>query len=543
MVLRNTEGQHTALLFAAGARKKLYEGIALAVNAVGCTLGPSGKTVLIKTHDAAPVLTKDGVTVSRSIVLRDPVQQMGAELVLEAASRTNDVAGDGTTTATILTGAMISEGMRLLEAGFQSTDVCNGIKLATSSVMNALRDKQARQVSTQEEIKQIGTISANGDETIGTIIADAMSKVGSDGIITVEEAKGMSTTLDVVEGMQFDRGYLSPYFVNDPERMVARYDDTLILVTDKKISSLRELIPLLEKVISSQRSLLIIADDVDGDALQGLVLNRSKANLAVVAIKAPDFGQHRIETLQDICTMTGAKLCSSTTGVRIDDLTVNDLGKCKRIIVGAKTTTLVGVTGDKEALEQHSAVLKQRFTNDVTLSVEEHERLRMRIARLANGVAVIKVGGVTEIEMIERKHRIEDALNATRAAAEEGIVEGGGCALIRAWQYCEKSGIRLNATNDGVKAGIDIVKSACFAPIRRIVSNANESPDVIINSLLGLESPMGYNVASGEFKDMFDVGVIDPVKVTRTALENAASVACAFLSLDAVIYLDKGIES
>lgn len=527
--------QVTRIVFSDEARAKLYEGLKKAADAVGCTLGPKGRTVLIQ-QNGQLVSTKDGVSVAKAIKLRDPIQRMGAELVLEAASKTNDVAGDGTTTATVLTLAMVQEGLKLLIAGYSPQELCRGIDTAVSCIVEKLKD-DAKQVTTSAEVAQVGTISANGDQNIGTLIAQAMDKVGRDGIITVEDAKGISTTLEVVEGMQLDRGYLSPYFVTNPERMIATYEDAFIMVTDKKLSSLRELVPMLEAVNRAQKPLLIIADDVEGEALQALVINRVKGVLPVVAIKAPGYGRQRDELLADICVMTGGKLVSSMTGMSLEKVTLNDLGRCKKVVVDAKSTTLVGSGSTKAAVDAQVVDLRAQV-EDVTLGTDDVLRLKTRIAKLASGVAVIKVGGATELEMNERKYRIEDALHATRAAAEEGIVSGGGMALLDAAWQCDSDDASSHVK--GEQLGSDIVFKACQSPLRRIVTNAGLSPDVVIDSLTRgrFMSDMqyrGYDASKGEEVDMFVKGIIDPVKVTRTALQNAASVAIAFLSLDAVI--------
>lgn len=536
MNFTDNNGVSTKVIFSSDARKQLFEGLSVAAEAVSCTLGPKGKTVLIQKDNEAPIVTKDGVTVSKSIKLKDPVQRMGAELIRESASQTNEIAGDGTTTATVLTYAMVKEGLKLLEAGFSARELCLGIEKARSKI-DELISQSAAQLTSSEEIAQVGTISANGDLMIGQLIAQAMEKVGKDGIITVEDAKGMATTLEVVEGMQFDRGYLSPYFVTNPERMVSVHNDALVLVTDKKLSSLRELIPLLEQVVQARSSLLIIADDVEGEALQGLVLNRVKSQLPVVAIKAPGYGQHKDELLSDICALTGATLVSSSTGVSLEKA-AQCLGKVKKVVVDAKSTTIVGSGSTKDRVEKHVTDLKMQL-EDVTLGMEEITKLKTRIARLASGVAVIKVGGSTEVEMIERKYRIEDALNATKAAADEGIVPGGGMALFKAMQ-------KFNVFLQGSKvprdelAGMELVASACLAPITRISQNAGQNPGVIINELKKHEdNSYGYNAATGAYEDLIRSGVIDPVKVTRTALKHAASVAITFLSLDAVVYEEK----
>lgn len=521
----------TRVLFSKDARRELFEGLKVAADAVGCTLGPKGKTVLIQRDEGAPIVTKDGVTVSKAIRLRDPVRRMGAELIREAASRTNDVAGDGTTTATVLTRAMVAEGLKLLEAGYSAQELCRGIEFMTTRVNEELV-LAAKQLTTSAEIAQVGTISSNGDAQIGGLIAEAMERVGRDGVITVEDAKGTSTSLEVVEGMQFDRGYLSPYFVTNPERMVATYSDSMVLVTDRKISNLKELIPLLEQLMQAQKSLLIIADDVDGDAMQGLVLNRVKSGLPVVAIKAPGFGQHRNELLADICSLTGATLASSATGVSIDKMSLAQLGRVKKFVVDAKSTTLVGTGGTKDKVDAHVTDLRSQL-EDVTLGTDDVIKLKTRIAKLASGVAIIRVGGATELEMTERKYRIEDALNATRAAAEEGIVPGGGMALVSVHRLLG-DGTASYFSDKNVVMGCTIVMKACLAPLRCIVENAGVSADVILNEL-GRQPGKGYNASTGEYVNLVEAGVIDPVKVTRTALKHAASVAVTFLSLDAVI--------
>jgi chaperonin GroEL len=534
-MLTSNQNKKTRVVFSTEARRELFAGLEVTAEAVSCTLGPKGKTVLIQNNEGAPIITKDGVTVSKSINLKNPLRRMGSEMIREAASRTNDVAGDGTTTSTVLTHAMVKSGLKLLEAGYSSQDLCEGINHATKIVLNHLKDS-AKQLTTSEEISQIGTISANGDRNIGELISTAMQKVGKDGIITVEDAKGMSTTLEIVEGMQFDRGYLSPYFVTNHEKMNVSFNDAKLLLTDKKISSLKDLIPILEKTMQSRAPLLIIADDVEGEALQGLVVNKLNANLQVVAIKAPGFGKHREELLNDISALTGAKLISSTTGTKLETITLSDLGTLKKVVVDAKTSTLVATGSTKNEVESHVNDLRQQL-EDISLTSDEITKLKIRIAKLASGVAVIKVGGATELEMVERKYRIEDALNATRAAAEEGIVPGGGMALFNALEFLNTT-LNENVAQ-GFKAGITIVQDACLAPIRRITQNAGQTPEVTIKELQRLDSSFktfsGYDASNDKFVDMIQTGIIDPVKVTRTALKNAASVATTFLSLDAVI--------
>lgn len=536
----------THVIFATDARKQLFKGLTVAAEAVSATLGPRGRTVIIQQTGRAPLVTKDGITVARSIKLKHPVERMGAELILEAANQTNEIAGDGTTTATVLTAALVKEGLKLVETGYSPQSVCRGIEDASAQVIAALK-QQAKQLTSNDEVSQVGTISANGDAVIGKLIAEAMQAVGKDGIITVEDAKGMATTLTVVDGMQFDRGYISPYFVTDPEHMRAVYDDAFVLVTDKKISNLADVVPLLEQVVRTQQALLIIADDIDGDALSGLVLNRVKANLKVVAIKAPGYGLHRTELLKDICVLTGATLVSSATGMSLTDASLTRLGRVKRFITNAKTTTIVGTGSTKDVVDQHLKELRAQLA-DVTLAADEITKLKVRVAKLASGVAVIKVGGSTEIEMGERRFRVEDALNATRAATEEGIVPGGGMALFNAVHSVVESNAQSDATVDSeVYAGMQCVFQACLAPLKRIVSNAGQSPtpDVVLHELKRARDlastevdGYGYNAATGEYGSLIDMAVIDPVKVTRTALQLAASVAVTFLSLDAVVYDD-----
>jgi chaperonin GroEL len=534
MTVENVET--LGIVFSKDARKKLYNGLRLAAEAVSCTLGPNGKTVLIQNGDNSPIITKDGVTVSKSVKLPDPLEMMGAQLLREAASQTNDTAGDGTTTSTVLTHALVKEGIKLLDAGYNSKKLCLGLDLASKFIAESVTS-MSTPVESSEKICQIGTISANGDRKIGEIIASAMDRVGRDGIITVEDAKGTLTSLDVVDGMQFDRGYLSPYFVTNNEKMHASYNDAYVLVTDKKIATLKDIIPVLESVVQTRKPLLIIADDVEGEALQGLVLNRVKSQLAVVAIKAPGFGPSRTDYLTDICTLTGATLVSSTNGLTLDKTTIKELGSTKKIVVDAKSTTIVGIETNKAKVDEHVNELRSRAL-DITLSYEELQTLKMRIAKLASGVAVIKVGGATEIEMIERKYRIEDALHATRAAAEDGIVPGGGTALFYA---AEKAKSELaNHTNDrDILAGIDIVLKACKEPLRRIVQNSDKSPDVIEDEMLrNIDSNLGYDAATGRFINLVEAGIIDPAKVTKTALKNSTSVAKLFMNLDAVVLND-----
>ena len=525
--------QVAGIIFSKDARKKLYNGLRLAAEAIGCTLGPNGKTVLIQNGDNMPIITKDGVTVSKSIKLSDPLEMMGAQLLREAASQTNDVAGDGTTTSAVLTHALVKEGMKLLDAGYNSKKLCNGIDVATKVVTQFIT-MMSQAVESSEKIRQIGTISANGDTKIGDIISQAMEKVGRDGIITVEDAKGTTTSLDIVDGMQFDRGYLSPYFVTNNEKMHALYNDAYVLVTDKKISTLKDMIPILESVVNSRKPLLIIADDIEGEALQGLVLNRVKSQLPVVAIKTPGFGPSRSDYLKDICVLTGAKLISSANGIPLGKATLNDLGSAKKFIVNAKSTTIVGMESTRTDVDDHINELRSR-SKDITLCVEELSVLKLRIAKLASGVAIIKVGGATEIEMIERKYRIEDALHATKAATEEGVVPGGGSALFYAAEEA-KTVLSDGDYDRDTLAGIEIVLKSCREPLRRIALNSDRSPDVIEEEMIRNKSTkLGYDAATNQFVNLIDKGIIDPTKVTKTAIKNSTSVAKLFMTLDAVV--------
>lgn len=516
---------NTSVIFGNEAKSQLLAGAAVVAEAVGCTMGPRGRTVLIQQKGKAPVLTKDGVTVSKAVKLADPVQRMGGDLLREAASRTNDVAGDGTTTATVLTHAMMSEAHRLLTAGHGALELSRGIEDATAKVITWLQTN-ARQVTTRHELENVATISANGDSSIGKLIADAMEKVGRHGIVTVEDAKGTITSLELAQGMQLDRGYLSPYFVTNNEKMAAIYDNCYVLVTDKKISTIDELVPTLETIHRISAPVLIIADEIEGEALQTLVINRVKSNLKVIAIKSPGLGSAREQMLEDVAILCGTKVVSNKTGDSLKTVTLDNLGVTSRVIVSAKGTTLISNGKTREKVDQRLVDLEINLL-DPTLSLEESSVIRMRMARLAGGVAVIKVGGSTEVEMIERRYRIEDALNATRAASEEGIIPGGGTAL---WAASRE--VLGSAPAD------KIVRAACHEPLRRITDNSGKNTGVVeerLNTLWEEGKKYGYNAASDTYQDMFSAGVIDPVKVTRTALENASSVAAAFTSMGAAI--------
>jgi chaperonin GroEL len=515
----------THVLFGDDAKKALLAGAEIVAEAVGCTMGPRGKTVLIQQQGKAPVLTKDGVTVARSLRLKDPVKRMGGDLLRDAATRTNEVAGDGTTTATVISYALMRESYKLIAAGVDPIVLADDIKNASEVALRTLKDV-SRKVETREDIEHVATISANGDSEIGAIIVDALTKVGRDGIVTVEDAKGTRTSMELVEGLQFDRGYLSPYFVTNNDRMVAQYSDCQVLVTDKKLSTLNDLVPVLEYVHRQGQSLLIIADDIDGDALHGLVLNRVKSNLRVVAVKAPGIGPVKAHILEDIATLVGAQLISAKKGTEMKDAPTL-LGTVKRLTVSAKATTLVGTGKTREAVDARIVDLRAQLA-DPTLDPDERNLLGTRLARLAGGVAVIKVGGATELEMVERRYRIEDALNATRAAIEEGYVAGGGITLMR--------------IAETLAVDVPSLSAACMEPLRRICNNGGVNFDVVRhrwNALKDASLGMGYNAATDEVVDMYMAGIIDPVKVSRTALENAVSVAIAFLTLDAAIYEDE----
>lgn len=534
---------NTKVLFENDARERLYDGIKVAAEAVTCTLGPKGKTVLIQGVNSAPIVTKDGVTVSKSINLVDPVQRMGANLVREAASRTNEVAGDGTTTATALAYAIISEGKKLMAAEHDPRELRDGMAFGVEKVIEHVKS-QSHRLTTTDEVVHVATISANGDSSIGRIVAAAFEKVGADGVITVDDAKSMHTTLEVVEGMQLDRGYLSPYFVTNPEKMNAVYTECYVLVTDRKIATMQDVIGVLEFVHKSGKALLIIADDVEGEALQALVLNRVKANLNVVAIKAPGYGQLRDAMLGDICALTGAQLVSAANGNKLQDAGSRDiLGVCKKVVVDQKNTILVGMPNASEKVRTRVEELKSQ-SDDPTLEAEQLAHLKQRIARLSGGVAVIKVGGVTEVEMIERKYRIEDALNATRAAMEEGIVPGGGCALFDAAVTLSDSAAAN--TSSSYNAGYKAIMNACLEPLAKIARNAGKSDKVVIDKLREkrlIDNRLGYDASTDTYVDMFNSGIVDPLKVTRTALENAQSVALLFISLGAVVSNQEKDES
>ncbi len=511
------------------ARDAMLRGVDVLANAVKVTLGPKGRNVVIEKAFGAPRTTKDGVTVAKEIELEDKLENMGAQLLREVASRTNDVAGDGTTTATVLAQAIAHEGMKLVAAGMNPMDLRRGITQAVETVVKDLKE-HAKACKSYEEIAQVGTISANGEKEIGELIAKAMEKVGNEGVITVEENKGLETELDVVEGMQFDRGYLSPYFITNPDKMVAELDDPYILVYDKKLSGLQPLLPLLEAVVQSSRPLLIIAEDVEGEALATLVVNRLRGGLKVVAVKAPGFGDRRKAMLEDIAILTGGQVISEDLGIKLENVTLDMLGTAKRVVVDKDNTTIIDGAGSKEDIEARIKQIKKQIED--TTSDYDREKLQERLAKLAGGVAVIKVGGATEVEVKERKDRVDDALNATRAAVEEGIVPGGGVALLRAKKALEN----LKGENEDVQAGIDIIARALEAPIRQISSNAGVEGAIVVGKVLDNDDyNFGYNAQTGEYGDMIKMGIIDPAKVVRTALEDSSSVSGLLITTEAMI--------
>ena len=519
------------------ARDLLKEGVDALANAVKVTLGPKGRNVIIDKKFGAPHVTKDGVTVAKAVELEDPFANMGAQMVREVASKTNDDAGDGTTTATVLAQAIISVGLKNVTAGANPMDIKRGIDKAVAVVVESLRAQSQEVGSDNKKIEQVATISANNDSTIGTLIAEAMAKVNNEGVITVEEAKGTDTHVDVVEGMQFDRGYISPYFMTDTEKMQAELEKPYILLADKKISTMKEIMGVLEPVAQSGRALLIIAEDVDSEALQSLVLNRLRGTIKVAACKAPGFGDRRKEMLEDIATLTGATVISSDKGMKIEDATIDFLGCAEKATLTKENTTIVDGCGDKEAIAARVALIRSSI--EVSKSDYEREKLQERLAKLAGGVAVLYVGAATEVEMKEKKDRVDDALAATRAAVEEGIVPGGGVAYIRATAALEG----LKGENDDQTTGLQIVKRAIEEPLRQIVANAGGEGSVVVNKIReSKKANFGYNARNDRFEDLLKAGIIDPTKVSRVALENAASIASMFLTTECVL-AEKPVEN
>ena len=509
-------------------RQKMVSGVNTLANAVRVTLGPKGRNVVVDRAFGGPHITKDGVTVAKEIELKDKFENMGAQMVKEVASKTNDVAGDGTTTATVLAQAIVAEGMKYVTAGMNPTDLKRGIDKAVAALVGELKNI-AKPCDTSKEIAQVGSISANSDEQVGAIIAEAMEKVGKEGVITVEDGKSLENELDVVEGMQFDRGYLSPYFINDAEKQIAALDNPFVLLFDKKISNIRDLLPVLEQVAKASRPLLIIAEDVEGEALATLVVNNIRGILKTVAVKAPGFGDRRKAMLQDIAILTGGTVIAEEVGLSLEKATLEDLGQAKRIEIGKENTTIIDGFGDAAQIEARVAEIRQQI--ETATSDYDKEKLQECVAKLAGGVAVIKVGAATEVEMKEKKDRVEDALHATRAAVEEGVVAGGGVALLRARAALEN----LHTGNADQDAGVQIVLRAVESPLRQIVANAGGEPSVVVNKVLEGKGNYGYNAGSGEYGDMIEMGVLDPAKVTRSALQHAASIAGLMLTTDCMI--------
>jgi len=514
--------------FGEDARARMVRGVNVLANAVKATLGPKGRNVVLEKSFGAPTITKDGVSVAKEIELSDKFENMGAQMVKEVASKTSDNAGDGTTTATVLAQALIREGMKAVAAGMNPMDLKRGIDKAVVAAVEELK-KLSKPTADDKAIAQVGTISANSDESIGNIIAEAMKKVGKEGVITVEEGSGLENELDVVEGMQFDRGYLSPYFINNQQSMQAELDDPFILLHDKKISSVRDLLPVLEGVAKAGKPLLIVAEEVEGEALATLVVNTIRGIVKVVAVKAPGFGDRRKAMLEDMAVLTGGTVISEEVGLQLEKATIKDLGRAKKVVVSKENTTIIDGAGDASAIEARIKQIKAQI--EETTSDYDREKLQERVAKLAGGVAVIKVGAATEVEMKEKKARVEDALHATRAAVEEGVVPGGGVALLRAKAAIEG----LKGINEDQNHGIQIALRAMEAPLREIVTNAGEEPSVIVNKVKDGDGNFGYNAATGQFGDMFEFGILDPTKVTRTALQNAASIAGLMITTEAMV--------
>ncbi|WP_448206398.1 chaperonin GroEL [Azospirillum sp. sgz302134] len=515
--------------FSASAREKMLRGVDILADAVKVTLGPKGRNVVIEKSFGAPRITKDGVSVAKEIELSDKFENMGAQMVREVASKTNDLAGDGTTTATVLAQAIVREGVKSVAAGMNPMDLKRGIDLAVETVVNDIRGR-AKKVTTNDEIAQVGTISANGEAEIGKMIAQAMEKVGNEGVITVEEAKSLETELDVVEGMQFDRGYLSPYFITNADKMIAELDSPYILLHEKKLSGLQALLPVLEAVVQSSRPLLIIAEDVEGEALATLVVNKLRGGLKVAAVKAPGFGDRRKAMLEDMAILTGGQVISEDLGIKLENVTIEMLGTAKKVVISKENTTIVDGAGSADDIQGRIAQIKAQI--EETTSDYDREKLQERLAKLAGGVAVIRVGGATEVEVKERKDRVDDAMHATRAAVEEGIVAGGGTALL----YATKALDALKPSNDEQRVGIEIIRRALQAPVRQIAYNAGTDGSIVVGKLLDqADANFGYDAQKGEFTDLVKAGIIDPVKVVRTALQDAASIAGLLITTEAMI--------
>ncbi|PHR25500.1 MAG: chaperonin GroEL [Hoeflea sp.] len=514
--------------FGRTAREKMIKGVDILADAVKVTLGPKGRNVIIDKSFGAPRITKDGVTVAKEIELEDKFENMGAQMVREVASKTNDIAGDGTTTATVLAQSIVREGAKAVAAGMNPMDLKRGIDLAVTEVIADLQ-KKAKKIKTSAEVEQVGTISANGEAQIGKDIAEAMQRVGNEGVITVEEAKTAESELEVVEGMQFDRGYLSPYFVTNSEKMVAELEDAYILLHEKKLSNLQAMLPVLESVVQTSKPLIIISEDVEGEALATLVVNKLRGGLKIAAVKAPGFGDRRKAMLEDIAILTGGQVISEDIGIKLENVTLEMLGRAKKVTITKETTTIVDGAGKKSEIEGRISQIKAQI--EETSSDYDREKLQERLAKLAGGVAVIRVGGATEVEVKERKDRVDDALNATRAAVQEGIVPGGGTALLRA-----SVSIKVTGVNADQEAGINIVRRALQAPCRQIATNAGDEASIVVGKILDQKSDTyGYNAQTGEYGDMISMGIVDPVKVVRTALQDAASVASLLITTEAMI--------
>src|SRR5512132_1859402 len=516
------------LHFNVDARSALKKGVDALAEAVKLTLGPKGRNVVIDRSFGSPTITKDGVTVAKEIELSDPVENMGAQMVKEVATKTSDLAGDGTTTATVLAQAIFREGLKNVTAGANPMELKRGIEKAVEAIVNELKNMSVPSAG-KKEIAQVGTISANNDREIGNLIAEAMEKVGKDGVITVEEAKGLETTLETVDGVQFDRGYLSPYFVTDPEKMEAVLDDAYILIHDKKVSAMKDLLPVLEKVAQSGKPLLIIAEDVEGEALATLVVNKLRGTLTVAAVKAPGFGDRRKEMLRDVAVLTGGNVISEEVGFKLENATLNDLGRAKRIVVDKDNTTLVDGKGKEDAIQGRIAEIRSAI--DKSTSDYDREKLQERLAKLSGGVAVINVGAATETEMKEKKARVEDALHATRAAVEEGIVPGGGVAFIRAQKALDS----IKGLEGDEAVGVQIVRRAIEEPTRQLADNAGQEGALIVQEVKARKGNEGYDVATGEYTDLVKAGIVDPTKVTRSALQNAASISGLLLTTEAIV--------
>jgi chaperonin GroEL len=516
------------ILYSDEARRSIQKGVDKLANAVKVTLGPKGRNVALDKKFGAPTVTKDGVTVAKEIELKDPFENMGAQMVNEVASKTSDVAGDGTTTATVLAQAIFREGLKNVTAGANPMAIRIGIEKAVETVIDELK-KLSRETKTKKEIAQVGTISANNDEQIGEIISDAMDKAGKDGVITVEEGKGLQMDLEIVEGMQFDRGYISPYFITNPDKMITELEDVLILIHDKKISTMKDLLPLLEKVAQQGKPLLIIAEDVEGEALATLVVNKLRGTLSTAAVKAPGYGDRRKAMLEDIAILTGGRVISEDAGMKLENAMVTDLGKAKTIKIDKDNTTIVEGLGKKDDIQARISQIKLQI--DETTSDYDKEKLQERLAKLSGGVAVINVGAATEVEMKEKKARVEDALHATKAAAEEGIIPGGGVAFLRTIQALEK----MKLKNNEQQIGIEIIKKALEEPMRQLANNAGAEGSVIVETAKKKPKNTGFDANNGEFIDMFEAGIIDPTKVARIALQNAASIASLLITTEAMV--------